>query len=89
MREKHAGAAHDPPRAGGPWIPLRSRRVMAGDDEEDVPSRRGTLAALLIIAALIAGGLWLVHVLGNAGRIQDCIASGRSNCAPIAATPGR
>uniref|UniRef100_A0A8J4H9X6 Uncharacterized protein n=1 Tax=Acidicaldus sp. TaxID=1872105 RepID=A0A8J4H9X6_9PROT len=60
-----------------------------GDDEEDGASRRGTLAALLIIAALIAGGLWLVRVLGNAGRIQDCIASGRSNCAPIATTPGR
>ena len=40
--------------------------------------------SLLIIAALVLGGLFLVHVLRNAAQLQDCILSGRTNCAPIA-----
>jgi hypothetical protein len=27
--------------------------------------------------------LFIVHQLSQAGRIQDCVASGRTNCAPI------
>ena len=52
------------------------------DDEE--PSRRGPLIALLIIVIGVLGALWLTHVLSSASHIQDCVMSGRSNCAPIA-----
>jgi len=27
--------------------------------------------------------LWLTHVLGGAASVQDCVAAGRSNCAPV------
>ena len=60
---------------------------MADGDESD-PSPRGALIALVVVAVLVAGGLFLVHVLGATGRIQDCVAAGRSNCAPVGA-PGR
>ncbi len=35
------------------------------------------------LAVLVALGLWLSGVLGSANTIQDCVASGRTNCAPI------
>ncbi len=62
---------------------------MADDDDEAESSPRGALIALVVVAVLVAGGLFLVHVLGEAGRIQDCVAAGRSNCAPIAGGGGR
>jgi hypothetical protein len=54
------------------------------DDEYEPASNRGALIALGVVAALILGGLWLMHVLSAASATQDCIASGRTNCAPIA-----
>jgi hypothetical protein len=48
---------------------------------------RGALASIGVIALLIVGGLWLVHVLGGAATMQDCVSSGRTNCAPIASIP--
>jgi hypothetical protein len=53
----------------------------APDDEPS--SNRGALVALLVVAVLILGGLYLSHVLGSAAGIQDCVASGRTNCAPV------
>lgn len=41
------------------------------------------LTHLLIIALLVIGGLLLVHMLRNAAQLQDCLLSGRTNCAPI------
>ncbi len=41
------------------------------------------LVGLLVVVALI-GGVWFVMTrLQQAGRLQDCVASGRTNCAPI------
>ena len=49
-------------------------------------SRRGAMVGLLVVLALIVGGLFLVHVLRGMSQIQDCAMSGRTNCAPIDAT---
>jgi hypothetical protein len=43
-------------------------------------SARGKIAAIGVIVALIGGGLWLVHRLGDTAAIQDCVATGRANC---------
>jgi hypothetical protein len=56
------------------------------DPELDPPTHRGALIGLGVIVLLVLGGLWLMHVLGDASATQDCIASGRTNCAPVAAT---
>jgi hypothetical protein len=45
--------------------------------------RRAALTGLLITLLLVLGGVLLVHVLDRAGRLQDCVMSGRTNCAPI------
>jgi len=45
--------------------------------------RRGALIGLLITALLVIGGVFLVHVLHKSAQLQDCVMSGRSNCAPV------
>jgi hypothetical protein len=47
------------------------------------PSRRPALVGLIAVLALIIGGIYLVHVLKKTSDIQDCVMSGRTNCAPI------
>ena len=52
--------------------------------EPRVPdSRRGAVLGLIVALLLVIVGLILVRVLGDSGRLQDCVMSGRTNCAPI------
>jgi hypothetical protein len=54
------------------------------DDESDVPdSRRGALIGFGVVLLLIVGGLVLSHLLRATSQMQDCVMSGRTNCAPI------
>ena len=46
------------------------------------------IAALVLLGLLLVGSLWITGALRGASAIQDCVQSGRSNCAPIEA-PGR
>ncbi|HXO64732.1 MAG TPA: hypothetical protein VN882_08530 [Steroidobacteraceae bacterium] len=55
-------------------------------ERKEPESRRGAVIGLLVTVALVILGLILVKVLGNAGRLQDCVMSGRTNCAPIDAS---
>ncbi|HEY4041762.1 MAG TPA: hypothetical protein VGM32_07940 [Rhodopila sp.] len=58
--------------------------------EEEPESGRGplrTLVGLGLIAVLIVGVLFMIQQLRHAAAIQDCVASGRTDCAPI--SPGR
>jgi hypothetical protein len=52
-------------------------------------SRRAAVIGLLVTLLLVVLGLILVKVLGDAGRMQDCAMSGRTNCAPIETSPDR
>jgi hypothetical protein len=54
-----------------------------------VPDPRwGALVGLIITLLLVLGGMLLVRVLGRAARLQDCVMSGRTNCAPIESSIG-
>lgn len=57
----------------------------SGSDEPGVPrdSRRAAIVGLIVTLLLVTGGVVLVHVLGRAAKLQDCVMSGRTNCAPI------
>lgn len=44
---------------------------------------RGALVALLLVIVLVAAVMFIMHRLNQAGQLQDCVASGRTNCAPI------
>jgi hypothetical protein len=51
-----------------------------GDDERANPFNPFALVVLLV---LVVGGLWLVFRLKDMGAVQDCVWSGRRNCAPV------
>lgn len=55
----------------------------AAQPPKEPDSRRAAVLGLVVTLVLIVLGFILVRVLGNAGRLQDCVLSGRSNCAPI------
>ena len=57
------------------------------DPEAERRRTRSNLAALIFAAILIGLGWLLVQKLGASGRMQDCLRSGRTNCAPINAAP--
>jgi hypothetical protein len=51
------------------------------DDERD---RRVTNIFLLVFFAVIVGsGIWLVNAMVDQKAMDDCVAQGRRNCAPI------
>jgi hypothetical protein len=52
-------------------------------DENEGGNPRQIIAAVILLAALVGIGLWLSGTLRGASSIQDCVASGRTNCAPI------
>jgi hypothetical protein len=45
--------------------------------------RRGAAIGLLVVVVLVVMGLFLIHVLRDMSKIQDCVMQGRTNCAPI------
>ena len=45
--------------------------------------RRAAAIGLIVIVLLVIGGLFLIHVLRDMSKIQDCVMQGRTNCAPI------
>jgi hypothetical protein len=57
------------------------------EDPEPPDPRRKALIALLFVVVLIVGGLLLTHVLRHMSQLQDCVMSGRTNCAPIDPNP--
>jgi hypothetical protein len=52
-------------------------------DEDGGGSGRQMIANLVLLAALVGVGLWLTGALRGNAAIQDCVAAGRTNCAPI------
>jgi hypothetical protein len=61
------------------------------DDEgtHDPSPRHRALIGLLLLAGLVAAVLFVVRELQDSARMQDCLASGRTNCAPIDTTTRR
>jgi hypothetical protein len=57
------------------------------EDDEEPHSPRGALAALLVVVVLVVAVVFVGYRLRESGRMQDCIASGRTNCAPIEGQP--
>lgn len=52
-------------------------------DEPPPVSPRRALIVLLAFAVAVVLALLLVQRLQESARMQDCLASGRTNCAPI------
>jgi hypothetical protein len=57
------------------------------DQHEQHPSRSRALVGLVVIAALVIAAVYLVNALRNESNLEDCLMSGRTNCAPIETPP--
>jgi len=53
-------------------------------DNQDQGNQRGPLIALGVVVLLFVVGWFLAHELYANGKLEDCLMSGRTNCAPIA-----
>jgi len=60
------------------------------DEPDDYRHRQlVNVFAFIVCALLVAGGIWLANKIADLRRDQDCVLSGRRNCAPISITgPG-
>src|ERR1700730_2168803 len=89
------GAAHPQPGSTGPagwrysWPDRFLGRPMnhrSGDGDDGADQRRSSaLIGLIIILALAIAGVVVVRELREKSRLEDCLMSGRHNCAPIEA----
>ena len=53
------------------------------EDSGKSGAARQIVAAIIVLAVLVGVGLWLTGAIRGNSQIQDCVASGRTNCAPI------
>ena len=58
------------------------------EEHDDGQSRSRALIGLVLVAVLVVAAVYLVHALRNESQLEDCLMSGRSNCAPIQTPPG-
>jgi hypothetical protein len=64
---------------------------MASQDDEPETERQRTatnIGVVVFIVLLVGAGIWLANTLVDVRKTQDCVMSGRRNCAPIT-TPTR
>jgi hypothetical protein len=66
---------------------MDARNEREPPESREPDPRRKALVGMLVALLLVILGLVLVKVLGDAGRLQDCVMSGRTNCAPIDTAP--
>ena len=68
---------------------MDARNEQRQPDPQRPDPRRAALVGMLVALVLVIVGLILVKKLGDAGRLQDCVMSGRTNCAPIDTAPAQ
>jgi hypothetical protein len=54
----------------------------------ETPNRRGALIALGAVVVIFIIGWLLTKELYSSSKLEDCLLSGRTNCAPVQ-TPSR
>ena len=93
FRPRHGGSRSDgwrwrsrPPQS--PPSPVEGlAKYEGGEADDDYRHRmKVNLAALAFTILLALAGVWLVLQLAEMRKKQDCVLSGRRNCAPIEAT---
>jgi hypothetical protein len=53
------------------------------DEPPEPDSRRPALIGLAVVLALVVAGYFLMTALRGEANLEDCLMSGRKNCAPI------
>jgi hypothetical protein len=63
-------------------------KFQRAEEPDDYRQRMLTnVAAFAFILALIGAGLWLADTMAAIRKNQDCVLSGRRNCAPVSVDP--
>jgi hypothetical protein len=63
---------------------LRDPRDDGSRDQDPGPdSRRPAVIGLVVVLGLVAAGYFLLTALRQNANLEDCLMSGRKNCAPI------
>jgi hypothetical protein len=65
----------------------RMSKRFEDDDRETDDRRTAALMGLVIVLSLAIAGVVLVRDLGAESKLEDCLMSGRTNCAPIEVPP--
>jgi hypothetical protein len=69
---------------------LMRNRYGGGERDEETDERRtAALIGLIIVLALAIAGVVLIRDLGAESKLEDCLMSGRTNCAPIEMPPSQ
>jgi len=53
------------------------------DDHPETESRRPAVIGLILVLALVVAGYFLVTALRQNANLEDCLMSGRKNCAEL------
>jgi len=78
------GRARVPPPH--PKEPVEGVEKYARSEPDDYRQRMiNNGLGLLACVLLVAGGIWIATTMAEVRRNQDCVLSGRRNCAPIPA----
>ncbi|HEX3538753.1 MAG TPA: hypothetical protein VHU15_18500 [Stellaceae bacterium] len=58
------------------------------NDDDGNDSRRRAMIGLVVVAVLVVIGYFLMTTLRQNANLEDCLMSGRHNCAPIEVPSG-
>jgi hypothetical protein len=58
------------------------------DDGHEPDSRRPAVIGLVLVVVLVVAAYFLVTALRENANLEDCLMSGRHNCAPIEVPSG-
>jgi hypothetical protein len=69
-------------------IELLQRKSAHSGERSEAERRRSNLIMLAVAVVVVVLGVYLVNWLIEQRKLQECLESGRHNCAPIT-TPSR
>ena len=58
-----------------------SQSSSGGEEDEPRASGRGNIAAIIVVVVLAALGYWAFHYIDQQRKLQNCLDSGRRDCA--------
>jgi hypothetical protein len=71
------------------WSPVEDLRKYVNAGEDDYGHRMTmNLIAIAVVVVLIGCSIWLVDVMVQMRKTQDCVLSGQRNCVQVAAPGG-
>ncbi len=85
-RPGDASARPNPDVTERTWTGPRAAGANDGDDYRH--RMLINLAAFVFTAALTAAGIWLALSIADLRETQDCVLTGRLNCAPVIVSSG-